>query len=37
VLYDERGLVTVTVEKKDAQAVQERLEADARTIGDLQR
>jgi hypothetical protein len=37
VLYDERGLVTVTVEKKGAQAVQERLEADARTIGDLQR
>jgi hypothetical protein len=37
VLYDERGLVTVTVEKKGAQAVQERLEADARTMGDLQR
>jgi hypothetical protein len=37
VLYDQRGLVTVTVEKTGTQAVQERLEADARTIGDLQR
>ena len=37
VLYDQRGLVTVTVEKTGTQAVQERLEADTRTIGDLQR
>jgi hypothetical protein len=36
-LYDAHGLVTVTVYKKGAKAVQERLEADARTIKDLQR
>ena len=36
-LYDENGLVTVTVYKKGAKAVQQRLEADARTIEDLQR
>ena len=36
-LYDDNGLVAVTVYKKGAEAVQERLEADARTITDLQR
>jgi len=36
-LYEDGGLVTVTVYKKGAKAVRERLEADARTIKDLQR
>jgi hypothetical protein len=35
-LYEDGSLVTVTVYKKGAEAVQERLEADARTIEDLQ-
>jgi hypothetical protein len=36
-LYEGNGLVAVTVYKKGAEAVQERLESDAQTIEDLQR
>jgi hypothetical protein len=36
-LYDDNGLIAVTVYKKGAETVQERLETDARTIADLQR
>ena len=35
-LYDDNGLVVVTVYRKGAEAVRNRLEADARTIEDLQ-
>jgi len=36
-LYDGEDLVAVTVYRKGAEAIRERLEADARTIEDLQR
>jgi hypothetical protein len=36
-LFDNNGLVVVTVYKKGAEAVRQRLEAEARTIEDLQR
>lgn len=36
-LYDANGLVVVTLYRKGAEAVRQRLEADARTIEDLQR
>jgi hypothetical protein len=36
-LYDGENLVAVTVYRKGAEAIRERLEADAKTIEDLQR